>query len=199
MFFSKHDKTPPPEQNAPQDSPELQDTQKVDQAVNPNPPVGVHEDLEAGSPFSAPFEKPLGLEEDDGTGEIERLDYPADKPFQEDAPDLPPPEKAEGTKGRGFLPPKIPEHTPAQQYAKAFGEQGDGVPDPGFDPRNKVLSVFAMLGFFVVMAIPLVNLIMAVRWTFGKKTNRNLRNLSITMLFFFALVLGVYLYLFFAR
>jgi hypothetical protein len=54
MFFSKRDKTLPPEQNAPQDSPDLQDIQIDDQAVHPNPPVGVPESVEEGSPFSAP-------------------------------------------------------------------------------------------------------------------------------------------------
>ena len=182
MFFSKQEKKQPEENSAgavrTTDDGEIIDNSGTE-TVHQNPPDGAWEnDVDA----------------------IKMLDYPDDSYATESAGEAVeevPAAKPADTKKKPFFPKAA--HKPAKQYADAFGEDGPGVPEPGPDPRNKVLSVFAMLGFFVVMAIPFVNLFMAVRWTFGKKTNRNLRNLSITMLFFFVLVLGIYVYLMFVR
>jgi hypothetical protein len=183
MFFSKQEKTQPEENltGAVQATDEGKVFESSDtETVHENPPVGAWEE---------------------GVSAIEKIDYPPlDANTAEPAVPVPnevPAAKPAEKRKMPFFPKAAP--APARQYADAFGEHGTGVPEPGPDPRNKVLSVFAMLGFFVVMTIPFVNLLMAVRWTFGKKTNRNLRNLSITMLFFFAVVMGIYIYLMFVR
>lgn len=68
-------------------------------------------------------------------------------------------------------------------------------------PQNlePVLSVGKILWFFILMAIPVVNLIIVFRWSFSKKTNKNLMNLSRAMLIVFAITFVLYSYLLFVK
>ncbi|PKM86014.1 MAG: hypothetical protein CVU87_13390 [Firmicutes bacterium HGW-Firmicutes-12] len=69
-------------------------------------------------------------------------------------------------------------------------------------PRQKlepVLSVGKILLFLVLMAIPVVNLIIVIKWSFNKNINKNLRNLSRSMLIVFGLTVVLYAYLLFIK
>jgi hypothetical protein len=112
---------------------------------------------------------------------IKELDYPEIEP-------APPQDEP--------APPKPARPSLAEHYAKTRPE-AERQPPP--DERERVLSIFHIIGFLFVMAIPIVNIILAFRWGFSRYTNRNLRNLSLAVLFYFLLGIVIYAYLLFVR
>ena len=68
-------------------------------------------------------------------------------------------------------------------------------------PQNQetVLSVGKILWFFLLMALPVVNIIIAIKWSLNQKINKNLRNLARAMLIVFVFTLILYSYLLFAK
>ena len=72
---------------------------------------------------------------------------------------------------------------------------------PSSVPQNMepVLSVGKILWFFLLMAIPVVNIVIVIKWSLNRTINKNLRNLSRAMLIVFAFTLILYSYLLFVK
>jgi hypothetical protein len=65
--------------------------------------------------------------------------------------------------------------------------QPQGVPyqaDYSAGNRNAPMSIGAYIGTFLLLAIPIVNFILLLVWSFSSSVNRNKKNLAITILIF---------------
>lgn len=86
-------------------------------------------------------------------------------------------------------PPSEVSQPPAPPMENSVPEKPRKAP-----PNTSVMRVSSFMGALVLLAIPIVNFICAIKWTFRRGNNRNRRNLGIAALLlqfiFVGLVIG---------
>ena len=104
-----------------------------------------------------------------------------------------------------FVPPVVPQTAPPQsarpvQTQPVYQQQQQEVPQP-FNVLNpastKPLPVWKYIGIFILMGIPILNVIMIFVWAFGSSCNVNTRNyakaiLIVAVLFIVLTVVGYF-------
>jgi hypothetical protein len=91
------------------------------------------------------------------------------------------------TPQQGYAPPQPPPVQP--QYAPPVMVQQ---PQPAYyapqpmaaDPLTAPMSLGAYIGFFLLLCIPLANIVLLFVWAFGSAVNRNKKNLARALLIF---------------
>ena len=95
------------------------------------------------------------------------------EPEAETAP-APEPTKDEVPKVQQAPPPPRPQPVPVAQNSNAQYSSKDNLIKP--------LSIGAYIGTFIILAIPIVNLIMLLVWSFSDSVNLNKKHLAIAIL-----------------
>ncbi|MGL6063501.1 MAG: hypothetical protein ACRC0S_00190 [Fusobacteriaceae bacterium] len=58
--------------------------------------------------------------------------------------------------------------------------------------NEKVLTIKDWLKFYLIIFVPILNIIMCIKWLVSDKTNKNLKNYLISSLIIFLIVIGIY-------
>ncbi len=87
--------------------------------------------------------------------------------------------------------PQTPPRQEAQQQV-SYPSYGGNMSPEGVDPRDKVYGLGGWVLTYIVLFIPVVNIIMLFVWAFGKNTNRNKKNWAIATLI--AIVIAIILF-----
>ncbi|MFO7637612.1 MAG: zinc ribbon domain-containing protein [Clostridia bacterium] len=90
-------------------------------------------------------------------------------------------------------PPPVPATPPPPPPPKPVQQTNQYTYGPGANAvsLDKPLSVGAYLGMFILLAIPIVNIIMVFVWAFGGSTNKNKKNYAIAVMIL--VILGIIL------
>ncbi len=99
----------------------------------------------------------------------------------------------EATQPAPPAPAPVPETPHPRNDALNFPQSGSGKPieEANYAPVNsrEPLSVFSFVGIIILMMIPILNIIMIIRWSFSKSVNINKRRFGIASIIVFALAL----------
>ena len=85
---------------------------------------------------------------------------------------------------------EIQTQAPVQETAAVAPVPAQPVAEAAPKDRTVPLGVFQFIGVFLVMMLPVINIILLFKWAFSKKTNINLRNYAIAVLILFLLTVA---------
>lgn len=98
--------------------------------------------------------------------------------------------------------PQQPQQPQYQQYSAQPGYQAQTqyqqpvYQPPFYDPTTQVMSVGSYIGFFLISAIPIVNLIYWIVCLVSSNTNKNKKNLIIAEIIIYAVMIVIYIAIF---
>ncbi|NDL67311.1 zinc ribbon domain-containing protein [Anaerotalea alkaliphila] len=113
---------------------------------------------------------------------------------QQVPPPVPPPQPWQQT-----APPPVAPPQPRQEFQGPSGGPGPG--QYGGPDLNAPMGVGSWLAVYLLMAVPILNIVLIFKWAFGNNVNRNKKNFAIAalILFLISLVLSILFFIFFGE
>jgi len=95
-----------------------------------------------------------------------------------------------------YQPPAQPAYQPAPMAAPVpAAAPAPSEPPPAKGGRYAPIGAFGFIGYFIVFAIPILGLILSIKWSFDKTGNVNRRGLARAMLVFMAIALAAAIFM----